>query len=54
MFPSMANLRKKIQNDRERDSDQIMDWMRSPAGGYILGGTLVVLGIWAVIGWITG
>lgn len=54
MFPSMANLKKKILTDKEKDRDQIQDWMNSPAGGYILGGTLVAFVIWAIIGWITG
>lgn len=54
MFPSMANLKKKIQTDRERDSDQIQDWMNSPAGGYTLGGIVIALGVWAVISWIIG
>lgn len=51
MFQGMAD-KNNSSDKRGRNKQEIDDWMNSPSGGYVLGGILIAIVVWAVIGWI--
>lgn len=48
MFQGMAE-KNSGSDKRSRNKQEIDDWMHSPSGGYVLGGILVLIIVWAVV-----
>ena len=48
MFQGMAE-KNSFTDKRSKNKQDIDDWMRSPSGGYVLGGILVAIIVWAVV-----
>lgn len=49
MFQGMAEMKKKFEDKRSRDRQEIEDWMYGRTGGLVMGGIVVAIVVWGAI-----